>query len=353
MKLVYFIAHPSQYYIFRNIAQQIDKNFEIVLVYTDKDVVKKQIINDQIAYKKYEIGYSKKQSLLFKSLRNFIKKEFDLYTIVKKEKPQIIIGSSIIIAHVGKLLNIPTLIINEDDINVISFSAKIGYPFVTAIISPQICNLGKYEKKAFKYNGYQKLAYLHPYYFSPDKKVAAKYLDLNTKNFLIRLSALSAHHDVGVKGINDTQVIELISYLKQFGNIYISSERELSPGLENYRLKINPLHLHDVLSYVNLLISDSQSMSVEASLLGIPSIRISDFAGKISVLEELENEYHLTYAIKPTLFNSVIQIIQSKIFVAEDYNSIFKERRSKMLSEKEDIVPFFLETIYKVANSKD
>lgn len=352
MQLVYYIAHPSQYYIFKNLAPYLERDFEITITYSDKDVIKDQLTIDNLNYKKYEIGYSKSKKIILKTLRNFLKKEIDFFKIIRKEKPKIIIGSSVIIAHIGKLLGIPTLIINEDDYDVISISAKIGYPFVTGIISPDVCNLGKFEKKSFKYNGYQKLAYLHPNYFSPNKKVAGKYLDLNKKNFLIRLSALSAHHDLGVKGINDNQVNELINFLKQFGNIYISSERELPTNLENYRLKINPLHLHDVLSYVNLLISDSQSMSVESSLLGIPSIRISDFAGKISVLEELENKYHLTYAIKPTHFNSVIHIIQSKIFIAEDYNSIFKERRNKMLSEKEDIVPYFLETIHKVANSK-
>jgi predicted glycosyltransferase len=48
----------------------------------------------------------------------------------------------------------------------------------------------------------------------------------------------------------------------------------------------------------SLLISDSQSMSVEAAMLGVPSLRYSSFAGKISVLEELEHKYNLTYGIQ-------------------------------------------------------
>ena len=37
-----------------------------------------------------------------------------------------------------------------------------------------------------------------------------------------------------------------------------------------------------------MLVCDSQSMTVEAAILGIPSIRYSDFSGRIGVLEELE-----------------------------------------------------------------
>ena len=65
-----------------------------------------------------------------------------------------------------------------------------------------------------------------------------------------------------------------------------------------YRLKINPLDIHHVITFASLYIGDSQSMAVEAAMLGVPSIRFNDFAGKISVLEELEHKYGLTYGIK-------------------------------------------------------
>jgi len=353
MKLVYYIAHPSQYYIFKNISKYLKQDFEIIITYTDKDVVKNLLDEDNLNFKSHEIGYSRSKRIKFKSLFNFIKKEIDLFNVVKKEKPQIIVGSSVVIAHIGKLFKIPSLIINEDDLDVISISAKIGYPFVTNIISPELCNLGKYEKKAFKYDGYQKLAYLHPNYFIPDESIANKYIDLNQKNFLVRLSALSAHHDYGIKGIDNTQARKLINYLEKFGKVHLSSERVLPNELEKYRLKINPLHLHDILNFTNLLICDSQSMAVEASLLGVPSIRISDFAGRISVLEELENKYRLTFALKPIDFNKVISLIQEKVFLNDDFNLIFRERRGIMLSEKNDIIPFFVSTINNIAKKNN
>ena len=53
----------------------------------------------------------------------------------------------------------------------------------------------------------------------------------------------------------------------------------------------------DALSFSEIFISDSQSMSLEAGLLGTPYIRFNSFINKISVLDEIENDYKLGYGI--------------------------------------------------------
>jgi len=349
-RIVYFVAHPSQYYIYKNVANKLDNDFEIVLVYTSKDILNTLVQNDNLSCQFHEITLYPQKGFLY-SIMNLLIKEFQLFKIVCKYKPQLLIGTSVVICHIGFILRKPSVIVNEDDIDVISLSAKLGYPFATRIVSPIICNLGYFEKKAIKYNGYQKLAYLHPNYFVPDIEIAKRYLPISKNNFLIRLSALSAHHDIGVKGIDNKSIYELISYLEKYGVVYISSERELPSDLQRYKLKLNPLHMHHVLSYVDLLISDSQSMSVEAAILGIPSIRISDFSGKISVLEELEHKYQLTYGLKPAQFNCVLDIIKTKIFNIDNYKSEFQRRKSILIQDKDDVISFFVETISKLVNN--
>lgn len=348
-KILCLVAHPSQYYIFKNIAKDLGLKHEVILVYTSKDILRSLVENDELPYKCYEIRLYKHNGLL-NAAKNFLVKEYNLYKIVKKYKPKILVGTSIVLSHIGFVLGIPSLIINEDDVNVISLSAKLGYPFATNIISPFICNLGRFEKKAIKYDGYQKLAYLHPNYFQPSREIAQKYLNLEQSNFLIRLSALSAHHDVGIHGISNNDIYELINFLRQYGNVHLSSERNLPQDLEVYRLKLNPLHIHHVLSHMDLLVSDSQSMSVEASILGVPSIRISDFAGRIGVLEELEYKYQLTFGVKPSQFNLVSDMIIKNILSLRDYKLVFKQRCDKMINEKIDVVSFFVDIISQRIN---
>ena len=72
--------------------------------------------------------------------------------------------------------------------------------------------LAGYEHSGEKigYNGYMKLAYLHPEYYRPD---ASKInIPQNQKYFLVRLSNLTAHHDPGKKGIDSLLVERLINY---------------------------------------------------------------------------------------------------------------------------------------------
>jgi len=90
-----------------------------------------------------------------------------------------------------------------------------------------------------------------------------------------------------------------------------------------------------------MIISDSQSMSVEAAMLGVPSIRFNSFVGKIGVLNELEQVYGLTFGIKPEnpeeLFNKLDELINQPNLKLD-----FATRRQKMLSDKIDVTAFFV-----------
>jgi predicted glycosyltransferase len=95
------------------------------------------------------------------------------------------------------------------------------------------------------------------------------------------------------------------------------------------------------MAFAFLIISDSQSMSVEASLLGVPSIRFNDFAGKISVLEELEHKYRLTYGIPSSdpqgLLMKVDEFMKDK-----NLKKNFVERKNCMLKEKINTLDFMV-----------
>jgi len=99
--------------------------------------------------------------------------------------------------------------------------------------------------------------------------------------------------------------------------------------------------MHSVLANASILICDSQSMSVEAAILGVPSIRISDFVGRISVLEELEHKYGLTYGVKPGnedfLFERFNYLLNNKYL-----KDNFQYRKNNMLRDKIDVTAFLV-----------
>jgi predicted glycosyltransferase len=195
-----------------------------------------------------------------------------------------------------------------------------------------------------------KLGYLHPSVFVPDVQIRQKY-NLSNQYVIIRLTRLTAYHDFGIRGINYDLVAKIIAIVEAKGfEVKISAEAAIEPRFERYLLKIDTNDMHHVLAQANLLISDSQSMSVEAAMLGVPSIRYSDLAGKISVLEELEHTYELTYGIpagaEDRLITRLIDLIEQP-----DLRSIFQKRRHRMLAEKIDVTAFLVWFLKQYPNS--
>ena len=270
-----------------------------------------------------------------------LQRNLKILPIIFKHKPDILIGGDPSISQLGWLLRKKRFTLTEDDYPVIRSLAKLTFPFAQTIVTPVVNNVGKWEYKKTGYRGYMKLAYLHPNVFTPDEKVISHY-SLESPYAIIRLARLTAHHDFGVKGLGPKLVEETIQQLKQH-NIrpYLSAEYELPDNLLKYRLEISPSDLHHVLAYASMLVSDSQSMSMEAAMLGIPSIRCSSLSGKISVLEELENKFGLTYGLQPGEDESVITKIR-ELLTTPNLHQEFQNRRQKMLSEKIDVTAFMV-----------
>lgn len=341
MKIAFFAAHPSQYFIFREFIRRLPNNYQPILICYEKDVLRELLEKDKLSIPFFLIS-DKKKNQHFRFAFSFIKKIWTLFELIKKNQIELILGTSITLIFASKMSGIPNIIFTEDDISVIKLSAKLGYPWANFIISPSICNLGRWHYKSVRYEGYQKLAYLHPNVFRTDETVVQKYFsNPQTKYFLLRFSALSAHHDIGVTGITIEFAEEIIRLLQSKGEVIISSERNLPPQLEHLRLKINPLDLHQLLAHASILISDSQSMSVEASMLGVPSIRISSLVGKISVLEELEHRYALTFGYVSSEKERVLMKIKEIIESKDSFE--FQRKRFQMLSEKVDVNNFFID----------
>ena len=134
---------------------------------------------------------------------------------------------------------------------------------------------------------------------------------------------------------------ELIEKLEKKGQVYITSEKKLDKKYKKYQLKTPPQHIHHLLFYSELFIGDSQSMAFECAMLGTPSIRFSDFAGKISVLEELEHKYGLTYGIKPSEPEKLFEKIEELLSMT-NLKEEFQKRRQRMLADKIDVTAFMV-----------
>lgn len=340
MKILFYLGHPAHFHLFRLTIESLKKkNHSVKILIKKKDILEDLLKNCNWEYTNI-LPKGRKDNLLSISFGLF-KRDLALYKNLNKFKPDLMLGTSPEIAHIGRLRNIPSIVVNEDDYKAVFLFSIMSYPFAKHIMAPRSCDVGKWKNKNIQYDGYHELAYLHPNHFSPDITKINKVINTSEKYFIIRFAKLTAHHDVGKSGINKIVANEIINILKDYGNIYITSERKLEPEFEKYRININPIDIHHALYYADMYIGDSQTMTAESAVLGTPALRFNDFVGKLGYLEELEHKYELTYGIKTNypdkLYNQINNILKIKNLKEE-----WQKRKQEMLNDKIDVAQFMV-----------
>lgn len=111
-----------------------------------------------------------------------------------------------------------------------------------------------------------------------------------------------------------------------------------------YQAPVSPHHIHHVLNYATMLISDSQTMTIEAAVLGTPAIRCNSFVGRCSVIEELEHRYGLTYGFLPHQQEQMFATIQT-LLNDNQLRAQWQEKRYKMLTDKIDLTAWMVNFI--------
>lgn len=339
MNILIQMVHPAHYYYYKNVIANLKKNgHRIVIAITTKDLLETLVRDSGLQYVNIQPVSHKRTKIGF--IWDMMLREIRMVKLCIKHRIQLLTGSTVEVSTVAWLLHRFEINIGEDDATVVHKYIKTIAPFVQTRLTPDTCDNGRIEYKSVHYSGFLKLAYLHPKVFSPDVNVLRKYIDDSKTFFLLRFSSLKAYHDEGIKGISAFVAQRIVNILSPYGQIFITSERELEPQFEKYRLNINPLDIHHVLAFAKLYIGDSQSMAVEAAMLGVPSLRFNDFAGKIGVLEELEHKYELTLGIPSSepqrLYDKVQELLEMP-----NLREVFQTRRQKMLSDKIDVTAFF------------
>ena len=351
MRILIYLGHPAHFHIYKNsITSWQQQGHEVFILIKKKDVLEDLLQAANMPF--FNILEEGRVDSTFGIFVGMLKRAIRLFVFCLRNKPQILTGTSVENSVVGKILGIPVVNVNEDDAAVVPLYAKLSYPLASSILNPRVCNSGRWNNKAIKYDSYHELAYLHPDHFTPDRNVVEKYLSPDKPYFLIRLAKLTAYHDTGIRGIEACIAERIIEMLKPYGDVYITSERELEPQFEKNRIVINPLDIHHVMAFAQLYIGDSQTMAAEAGVLGVPFVRFNDFVGRIGYLNELENIYQLGFGIKTQDCGSLFRII-SELVVMPDRRQIFQERRMKMLSEKinySDFLTWFVGNYPRSAN---
>lgn len=213
--------------------------------------------------------------------------------------------------------------------------------FSSVVITPD-CFEGDFGNKHIRIFGYKELAYLHPNYFRPDPSVLSELgVGNSEKHAILRFNAFDAVHDVGRHGFPLGDKYRLVRELEKHAKVFIRSESELPDDLAGYNLPVSFERLHHALYYADLLVTDTQTMTTEAAVLGTPAIRCNNFVGPndMANFTELEQKYGLIYNYREPdkALEKAVKLIQ-KTGLKEQW----RHKREIILKDKIDITGFMV-----------
>lgn len=343
MRLAIFVNTPAQWHFWKNIAKRLaESGNKIRFLFRDYlETLEVAEITDKCIYSKGRSNYKHFKILglpldIIRAYRN-----------VRVFKPEIVLGFGVYDAYTSALLRKPCIVFNDSEPRCSGILYRIQYmaflPFTSIAITPE-SYLDYLGRKQIKIASYKELAYLHPNYYTPkDDVLDMMGVSKGEDYVLLRFNAFGAVHDVGIRGFSYEDKLRLVRELEKHAKVFISSEKQAPKELEDYVLPVPKKRIHDVIYHAKLLVTDTQTMTTEAAILGTPAIRCNKFVGPNDMgnFIELEKKYGLIYnyklSEKERAIEKAIELVQEGNLKKE-----WQKKREKLLKEKIDITTFMV-----------
>ena len=334
MRVLIDILHPAHVHVFRNFIRLMEERGHAILVTArNKDVTLALLDAYGIPFVSLSTISKHKVGLPFE----WLFRTFRLWKAARRFKPDVLLGCmGPSIVPVGKLLRKPTVVFynNETAGMVSGWVQRIATVYVTSTSFE-----GRVKGRHVTHHSYHELAYLHPTYFTPDKRVLSELgIGENERFCIVRFVAWQASHDVGARGIVDK--IGFVTELAKHGRVVITSEKNLPVELQTYQIKIKLEKLHDLLAFAALCVGESATLAAEAACLGVPAIYIANTMRGYT--NELERDYGLVFN-----FSSQEEGLKkaAELVQRQNVRGEFQKKREKMLSEKIDLTAWMVKFV--------
>ena len=340
-RFLFYLVHPAKFHFHKiQIRELMKRGHHVDIIINTKDILEELVIEEGWSYKNI-FPNGRKIKGLHVYIAAFISIFRTVYRLLKFTKGKtydLFIGD--LLSIVGIIKRTPSLYPTDDVLSAVP-EQRIFFLTANFIIAPEITDVGKFKRKKIGYKGYKALAHLHPNHFKPNINTIPKKLRSNKKYFIIRCTGFNATHDINKSGISDNVLFSIVDILKLLGKIFISSERELPQELKKYELNIKKNEISDYISFANLFISDSTTMSAEAAMLGTPSVEFDEYFYEIEQMIELEKKYKLVHCFRTSEEKGFLNKI-SELALDSNIKQKYQKRRNILLKDKIDVSSFLI-----------
>jgi predicted glycosyltransferase len=341
VRILFDIVHPAHVHFFKHVIRTLEaRGHSTHIVARQKDVT--TLLLDHLGLRYDVTGRSGRKGRLGQAAE-LVHRDWDLARVARRFKADMILTRNPAGAQVGRLLGIRS-VFDTDDGRAAGVHFWSAAPFAHVITTPD-CIGEDYGRRHIQYPGYKQTAYLHPNHFTPDPRVLDELgVAPGQRLFLVRFVEMVASHDLSEGGLPADAKRGIIARLQRAGRVFVTHEGKLPAELEPLRFPLPPDRLHDALAAASLLVGDSQTMAAEAAVLGTPNLRVSSWAGRLTVLGEMQERYGLTYAYRPTQVREALAHLD-RWLEEPSLRDQFADKRRRMLEEKVDVAQWFVDLV--------
>ncbi|WP_121740816.1 DUF354 domain-containing protein [Natronorubrum halophilum] len=334
MDIIITIQHAANVHFFKHVVRELEAAGHGVYVFAREKGVTGRLLD---AYDiDHELLCGEPDSWLGLGLTQ-LSYELRLLRRALAIDPAYIVSSHGIAAtHVATLVGAESHVYIDTE-TAINAGNRLTLPFADALYTPESFR-EEYGDNHGTYPGYHELAYLHPDRFEPDPSVLRRNgVDPDERYAVLRFGAWNGNHDVGKQGISSEGRREIVDVLGADGRVYVSDESDGSIPSGSESLPVPPAAFHHLLAFADIVVGEVATTTLEAGVLGTPTVRISPFAGsnEMGKFQQLE-EYGLVQSFHTSHEADGIDAIER---ICRDPNAAetWKNRRETLLDETVDV----------------
>ena len=267
MNILIDLLHPADINFFKNAIDALSgKGIDITIIMRPRgkmiEILKSELPNMQFTpVGKY---YTTTPGKLF----SIATRNLNLVLFLRKNNFDLCTSYGFFVGIASRFCRKPSVIFTDDyeyRIPFYLFKSCGGYLVIPSCIPST-------GKNILKYNGFKELAYLHPNYFKPDRKVLEQY-GLTPDNYVFIREVARA--SLNYKNLKQTDLPEVIRSLNNFGlNVVLSVEDKTRMDSLKDKCTVleEPVDIFSLMRFALFTISSGDSMARESCLVGTPTV---------------------------------------------------------------------------------
>lgn len=345
VRALFDVTHPAHVHLFKHAIRELQAAGHETLVTSRRKEVTLDLLD---AYEMDHQPISVKGGSKLGLALEWPLREVRLARLAREFDPDVVLSHiNPAAAHAARFAGGSSIVFNDEEAGW-NLTGRLIEPFASVICTPAgySRDLGPKQRR---YDGFHELAYLHPGRFEPDPdRLRAAGVDPDDPYFVLRFVSWGAHHDVGQSGFSRAAQRELVSFLDQYGDVYISTEGALPSSFAGHEIPVSPDAIHHLLAFADLYVGDSQTMAIEAAVLGTPTIRSNSFADRDTHghMRTLDEEYGLVISTG----DESHAVSRAKELATDPTAAArWETRRDRLLTDSVDVTGFMLDRIAEQA----